>query len=66
MLVLDMLNTYIEAYAIRFVLSWFSILTRFADFTYGMLDIYSVIYFLSITGVFLFLTARIYDKRRWG
>ena len=66
MLVLDMLNTYIDAYAIRFVLSWFSILTRFADFTYGMLDISSVIYFLSITGVFLFLTARIYDKRRWG
>ena len=66
MLVLDMLNSYIDAYAIRFVLSWFSILTRFSDFTYGMLDFSSILYFLSITGVFLFLTARIYDKRRWG
>lgn len=66
MLVMDMLNSYIDAYAIRFVLSWFSILSRFADFTYGMLDFSSILYFISITGVFLFLTARIYDKRRWG
>ena len=66
MLAMDMLNSYISAYAIRFVLSWFSIFTRFADFTDGIFSFSSVLYFLSITGVFLFLTARIYDKRRWG
>jgi ABC-2 type transport system permease protein len=66
MLAMDMLNSYIDAYAIRFVLSWFSIFTRFADFTDGIFSFSSVLYFLSISGVFLFLTARIYDKRRWG
>lgn len=66
MLVLDMVNQYIDVYAIRFVISWICVISRFANFTSGILDFSSILYYLSITGVFLLLTARVYDKRRWG
>lgn len=66
MIMLDVVNAYIDTYAIRAILSWVCVLSRFSNFTYGMLDFSSILYYLSITGVFLFLTSRVYDKRRWG
>ena len=66
MLVLDLLNQYIDVYAIRFVISWFCVISRFSRFTSGILDFASIIYYISITAVFLLLTVRVYDKRRWG
>lgn len=66
MLVLDILNQYIDVYAIRFVISWFCVISRFSYFTSGILDFASIIYYISITAVFLLLTVRVYDKRRWG
>lgn len=66
MLVLDVLNQYIDVYAIRFVISWVCVISRFSRFTSGILDFASIIYYISITAVFLLLTVRVYDKRRWG
>ena len=66
LLVLDMANQYIDVYAIRYVLSWICIISRFSNFTIGILDYSSILYYLSITGVFVLLTVRVYDKRRWG
>lgn len=66
MLILDLLNNFINVYAIRFVLSWFSVLSRFSNFTTGILDFSAILYYLSIAGIFLLLTVRVYDKRRWG
>ena len=66
MLVLDMVNRFIDVYAIRFVIDWISVMSRFGSFTGGMLDFSAILYYLSITGVFLLLTTRVYDKRRWG
>ncbi len=66
MLILDMLNQYIDVYAIRFVISWVCIMSRFSYFTSGVLDFASILYYISITAVFLLLTVRVYDKRRWG
>ncbi len=66
MLILDMVNQYINVYAIRFVISWISIMSRFSNFTTGILDFSSILYYVSISGVFLLLTVRVYDKRRWG
>ena len=66
MLVLDMLNQYIDVYAIRFVINWVCIMSRFGNFTTGILDYSTILYYLSISGVFLLLTVRVYDKRRWG
>ena len=45
---------------------WLSILSRYKPFTYGVLDITSVIYYLSFAGVFLFFAVRVYERRRWA
>lgn len=41
-------------------------LTYYTNFTYGMLNLTDIIFFLSITGLFLFFTARVLEKRRWS
>ncbi len=66
MLLLELLNSFIDVYAIRVVLSWICLMSRFNHFISGILDYSSILYYLSITGVFLLLTVRVYDKRRWG
>ena len=66
MLVISFLNQYIDFYPIRFVLSWVSIYSRFSNLTFGILDISSLLYYFSICFVFLFLTVRVYEKRRWS
>lgn len=66
MLLLNLVNSQIDSYAVRVVIDWFCILSRFSAFTKGFIDYAAIIYYISITGVFLLLTVRVYDKRRWG
>ena len=66
MLILDVVNQYIDVYAIRFVINWVCLMSRFGNFSNGILDFSAILYYLSISGVFLLLTVRVYDKRRWG
>lgn len=66
MLLLNMVNSFIDNYAVRFIISWVCILSRYAPFQSGILDPSALLYFVSIAGVFLFLTVRVYDKRRWA
>jgi len=65
MLLINFLNEYIDFTAVRLVLNWFSIYSRFFNFTYGIFDFAALVYYASITIIFLFLTVRIYEKRRW-
>ena len=37
-------------------------LTYYTNFTYGMLNLTDIIFFLSVTGLFLFFTARVLEK----
>lgn len=64
-LVIGMFNQYIPYEWLRTVLNWVSIYSRFNAFTYGLFDINAVLYYASICFVFLFLTVRVYEKRRW-
>ena len=41
-------------------------LTYYTNFTYGMRNLTDIIFFLSVTGLFLFFTARVLEKRRWS
>ena len=56
----------ISSYAVRFVIDWVSVLSRFSNFGYGLFDFSALVYYLSLAFVFIFLTVRIYEKRRWG
>lgn len=53
-------------YGVRYVLGWLSVMSRFSGFGYGYFDYAALIYYISVTGVFLFLTVRVYDSRRWA
>ena len=54
------------SYAIRYVFDALSIFTRFQSFVNGYFEFASVIYYLSVSGIFLWLTIRVYDRRRFG
>ncbi len=48
------------------VLEQLAVFDRFDNFTYDIFDIRSIVYFLSVTGVFLFLTVQAMERRRWA
>lgn len=48
------------------IFNWFSVLERYQDFEAGLLNISSVIFFISLVALFLFLTYRTIEKRRWS
>ncbi len=65
-LVTSFLNQYIPFAWLRSALSWVSIYSRYGNFTYGYFDFAAILYYASISFVFLFLTVRVYEKRRWS
>ena len=48
------------------VFGWFSILARYDDFTSGILNVTSIIYYISIIFLFNFLAVQGLNKRRWS
>ena len=67
LLAIGLINSLIPSdYAIRFVFDAISIFTRFQNFTNGIFDIASFVYYISVAAVFLYLTMRIYDRRRYN
>lgn len=51
---------------LRFVFDALSVLSRFSTFTSGYFDLASFVYYLSVGGVFLYLTIRVFDRRRYN
>ncbi len=47
------------------ILSWFSLLKRYNDFSMGVLGLAPIVYYISFSGAFVFLTVRMLEKRRW-
>ena len=59
-------NPIISSYPVRFVIDWISVMSRFYNFGYGLFDFAAIFYYVSLSAVFIFLTVRIYDRRRWN
>lgn len=51
---------------IRKFLGWFSLNRRYQPFSLGLLKFDSLLYYASFAGLFLFLTVRLIEKRRWN
>ncbi len=66
LLVLGLVNSLINVYWLRTVISWISIYSRFGNFQNGLFDFASILYYASICFAFVFLTVRVYEKRRWN
>lgn len=47
------------------VLSWFSILSRFDNFYMGVFNISDIVYYITFSMAFLYLTVNVIEKRRW-
>ena len=56
----------IGSYVLRNVIGWVSIVSRFTNFGRGILDWSALLYYLSITFIFVYLTVRVYEHRRWA
>lgn len=66
MILMSSVAEYIGNDIIRVSVKWLAIVSRFAPFTAGIFDLASILYYISLTVIFLFLTIRVYEKRRWG
>jgi len=64
-LVLSILAGYVNFTPLRVVMKWLSVFDRFSRFTTGYFDVVALLYYISITVIFIFLTIRVYEKRRW-
>ena len=59
------LSDYIPVEWLRFVISSLSVFYRYQNFAHGVFDIAALVYYLSLTGLFLTLSVRTIDSRRW-
>jgi ABC-2 type transport system permease protein len=48
------------------IVIWFSLVARYGNFSRGVLAVGPVLYYLSFTATFIFLTVRVIDRRRWA
>ena len=55
-----------SSYMLRYVFDFLSVFSRFQGFTNGYFDFASIIYYISVGAIFLYLTVRIYDRKRYG
>ncbi len=66
-LIIGVVNSLLpSAYWLRYVLNCVSIFERFQAFTNGYFDFSSILYYISVSAVFVYLTIRIYDRRRYN
>ena len=65
-LLANILFTKTSSPAIAAVMSFFSMITRYYNFFRGIFSVSDVVYFISITAVFLFMTSRVIEKQRWS
>lgn len=66
MLLVGVFSSFIPNDFLRVFVKWFSILDRFVNFRYGIFDVSSIVYYVSLSAIFIFLTVRVYEKRRWS
>lgn len=48
------------------VLGWFSILNRYENFYIGIISVSDVVYYITFTFAFLYLSVNVIEKRRWS
>ena len=66
LVVIHQLTSIISNQVVVQVLNWLSFNSRYTPFTTGTFHIASIVFFLSVAAVFLFLTARKLESRRWS
>ena len=68
-LVIDIMSYFISTIQVEWIaniLQKINFLNYYTNFTYGILSVVDVVFFLSVTGLFLFFTVRVLERRRWN
>lgn len=63
---IDSVSSLIPVAWLKTVLSQLSFMSRYSDFTSGILSIPNILFFVSVIVVFNFLTVRFLEKKRWS
>ncbi|MDR2376688.1 MAG: hypothetical protein LBD96_09665 [Treponema sp.] len=63
---MDALIDIVPNVILRTILQGISFMSRYTPITNGILSVSNLVFFLSVCGIFLFLTTRVLEKRRWS
>lgn len=63
---IDILTNYISIDFITDILNSLSFYTKYYEFTCGIFNLSSVLFYISTAVIFNFLTVRVFEKRRWS
>lgn len=63
---IDSLSSIVSVDFFKQILDAISFNRNLSNFTYGVLNLANTVFFLSVIAVFLFLTVRVFEKRRWS
>ncbi len=63
---LQSLASVVDIAFVQNLLNWLSIFARYQNLTIGLFSLADIVYYFSYTVVFLFLTTRIIEKKRWA
>lgn len=66
LILIENVSNVFDSETITKILEWISFSERYYTFTEGIFDISNFIFFISIIAVFLFLTVRAIDRKRWA
>ena len=56
---------FFDGFIVR-VFEWFSLLKRYEEFQIGILSLSPIVYYITFSAAFVFLTIRVLEKRRWS
>lgn len=66
LLFMDSFASTIQSELVAKVFTWISFYSRYTPFTQGLLNIPNIIFFISVMCIFVFLTSRRLESRRWS
>ncbi len=67
LIMMDTLSSIFSNFTVvKTVINFLSVSQKYSEFTTGILDYANVIFFLSMQALFLFLTVRVLDSKRWN
>jgi len=63
---LDVFTSITSSQFISGIVNAISFNQNYTNFTYGILNLSNVVFFVSISAIFVFLTIRVFEKKRWN
>lgn len=66
LLVINQMSSLVTNTVLSNIITWISFDSRYQPFAKGILNLSSIVFFLSVIAVFWFLTARKLESKRWG